>query len=77
MEPALFGPPEAPRRCLFRPATEVPIRALGVSLVAIAAIVASLTIVRQRHVERRSDENIRPEPSQAALDLEELRVAGL
>lgn len=60
-------------------ATEEPIRALGVSLVAIAAIVASLTVVRQqRQEERRAGDNVGPEPSPAAvdLDLDGIRAAG-
>jgi hypothetical protein len=51
---------------------------LGVSLVAIAAIVASLTVVRQRQEEPVRDKGKRPEHSPAAvdLDLEQLRAAG-
>jgi hypothetical protein len=52
------------------------IRALGVSLVAIAAIVASLTVVKQRTEERGSDESPRQEPPQAAVDLDGIRAAG-
>ena len=57
---------------------EALIRTLGVSLVAIAAIVASLTIVRQRQDEPVRDKGKRPEHSPAAvdLDLEQLRAAG-
>jgi hypothetical protein len=47
-----------------------------VSLVAIAAIVASLTVVRNRQEERRSDENPALEPSPAAVDLDGIRAAG-
>jgi hypothetical protein len=58
---------------------EALIRTLGVSLVAVAAIVASLTLVRQSHelpAAQRKDR--RPEHSPAAvdLDLEQLRAAG-
>ncbi|HEU0055375.1 MAG TPA: hypothetical protein VFQ39_19440 [Longimicrobium sp.] len=60
------------------PTREALIRTLGVSLVAIAAIVASLTIVRQRQDEPVRDKGKRPEHSPAAvdLDLEQLRAAG-
>jgi len=61
----------------FSLATEVPIRALGVSLVAIAAIVASLTVVRQRQEERRTDDDTKTEPATpAAVDLDGIRAAG-
>lgn len=59
---------------------EALIRTLGVSLVAIAAVVASLTIVRQQRqeVERKGGDGQRHEPiSPAAVDLDELRAAGL
>jgi hypothetical protein len=51
---------------------------LGVSLVAVAAIVASLTLVRQRQELPVRDKDKRPEHSPAAvdLDLEQLRAAG-
>jgi uncharacterized membrane protein len=51
---------------------------LGVSLVAIAAIVASLTVVRQRQEEPGREKAKRPDYSPAAidLDLEQLRAAG-
>ena len=66
---------DAPRTT---PTREALIRTLGVSLVAIAAIVASLTIVRQRQDEPVRDKGKRPEHSPAAvdLDLEQLRAAG-
>jgi len=49
---------------------------LGVSLIAIAAVVASLTIVRQRQEEPSREKVKRPEHSPAAVDLEQLRAAG-
>jgi len=51
---------------------------LGVSLVAIAAVVASLTLVRQRQEDPARDKEKRPDLSPAAvdLDLERLRAAG-
>ena len=54
------------------------IRTLGVSLVAIAAIVASLTVARQRQEVPSRFREKRPEHSPAAvdLDLEGLRAAG-
>ena len=72
-----------PRRRLHRSAAPTPrlealIRTLGVSLVAIAAVVASLTLVRQRPQERKPGEGMRLEPfSPAAVDLDQLRAAGL
>jgi hypothetical protein len=60
---------------LFR---EVPIRTLGVSLVAIAAIVASLAIVRQRS-EETQPEPPAPNPRTPAavdLNLDAIRSAG-
>lgn len=57
---------------------EALIRTLGVSLVAIAAIVASLTVARQRQEMPTRFREKRPEHSPAAvdLDLEQLRAAG-
>jgi len=51
---------------------------LGVSLVAVAAIVASLTLARQRQDIPVRDRGKRSEHSPAAvdLDLEQLRAAG-
>jgi hypothetical protein len=51
---------------------------LGVSLVAIAAIVASLTVARQRQEVPSRFKEKRQEHSPAAvdLDLEQLRAAG-
>lgn len=58
----------------------MPIRALGVSLVAIAAVVATLTVARQRSEERATQ----PEPDSAGrvpaappLDLDAIRSAGM
>ena len=72
----LGASPEAPRN---HPETrEALIRTLGVSLVAIAAIVASLTVARQRQEvpsrfrEKRSEHS----PAAVDLDLEQLRAAG-
>jgi hypothetical protein len=52
---------------------------LGVSLVAIAAIVASLTLVRQHQEVPLRAKSKRPEHSPAAvdLDLQQLRAAGM
>jgi len=59
------------------PTPEAPIRTLGVSLVAIAAIVASLTVVRQLQDQPERTKEKRPEISPAAVDLDQLRNAGL
>jgi hypothetical protein len=56
---------------------EAPIRTLGVSLVAIAAIVASLTVVRQLQEQPERTKEKRPEIPPAAVDLDQLRNAGL
>lgn len=69
----------APPGCAVPPPPrEAPIRTLGVSLIAVAAVVASLTIVRQRQEEPVRDKEKRPQHSPAAvdLDLERLRAAG-
>jgi hypothetical protein len=59
-------------------AREALIRTLGVSLVAVVAIVASLAVVRQRQEEPvRVRERRGAEPSPAAVDLDLLRKAGL
>jgi hypothetical protein len=53
---------------------------LGVSLIAIAAIVASLTVVRQRQDGVRPAEGEKgPQitPAAARLDLDQLRAAGM
>lgn len=57
---------------------EVAIRALGVSLVAIAAVVASLTIVRQRVDQRPAEPGAAPDDARVAVDLnlEAIRSAG-
>jgi hypothetical protein len=53
---------------------------LGVSLIAIAAIVASLTVARQRQEEARGPEGAKgPQltPADARFDLDQLRAAGM
>lgn len=57
---------------------EVPIRALGVSLVAIAAVVASLAIARHRQEGRPPEVEPLQDRSPAAvdLDLDDIRLAG-
>ncbi|HEX5520224.1 MAG TPA: hypothetical protein VFX29_00960 [Longimicrobiaceae bacterium] len=53
---------------------------MGVSLVAIAAIVASLAVVRHRAAdERRADAAPAPQrtPAASGLDLDGIRAAGL
>jgi len=70
------APDGAPRT----PAWEALIRTLGVGLIAIAAIVASLTVVKQRQEEAREAEGEkRPQltPVQSRLDLDQLRAAGM
>jgi hypothetical protein len=56
------------------------IRTLGVSLIAIAAIVASLTVARQRQDAAPAPEGEkRPQhsPTPSRLDLDQLRAAGM
>jgi hypothetical protein len=58
---------------------EALIRTLGVSLVAIAAIVASLAVVRQRQELPQAPEGEKKLPHTgpvAAVDLDQLRAAG-
>ena len=50
---------------------------MGVSLVAIAAVVASLTVVRQLQEQPDRAKDKRPEISPAAVALDQLRNAGL
>ena len=59
-------------------AKEVPIRTLNVSLVAVATVLASLALARQRHEERRSDTRPAPEraPAFRNINLDEIRNAG-
>lgn len=59
---------------------EALIRTLGVGLIALAAIVASLTVVRQRQEEAHPPEGEkRPQhtPASSRLDLDQLRAAGM
>ena len=55
------------------------IRALGIGLVAVAAVMASLTIVRQRNEERRPEPQPTPgrPPVLADMNLDAIRTAGL
>ena len=65
-------------RCAFHPCREALIRTLGVSLVAVVALVASLAVVRQRQEDPvRVREKRGAEPSPVAVDLDQLRNAGL
>jgi hypothetical protein len=59
---------------------EALIRTLGVGLIALAAIVASLTVVKQRQEEARPPEGEkRPQnlPASPRVDLDQLRAAGM
>jgi hypothetical protein len=70
------GPPL--RRAPSTLTGEALIRTLGVSLIAIAAIVASLTVARQRQDSARLPEEEKgPQPAAARLDLDQLRAAGM
>jgi len=65
------------RRGLDPSRREALIRTLGVSLVAIAAIVASLAVVRQRQEEAQPPEGQKgPQISPAQVNLDQLRAAG-
>jgi hypothetical protein len=77
MEDALMDPQAQRSDAPNPPAVEAPIRTLGVSLVAIAAVVASLTVVRQLQEQPERAKDKRPEMSPAAVDLDQLRSAGL
>jgi hypothetical protein len=68
------------RRATTPMSWEALIRTLGVSLIAIAAVVASLTVARQRQDEARPpEEGKRPHlsPLHGSLDLDQLRAAGM
>lgn len=59
---------------------EALIRTLGVGLIALAAIVASLSVVKQRQEEARLPEGEkRPQhlPASSGVDLDQLRAAGM
>jgi hypothetical protein len=77
MESAFLEDVGAPLGARHPHQQEAPIRTLGVSLVAIAAIVASLTVARQRQEQPERAKEKRPENSPAAVDLDQLRTAGL
>ena len=77
MESARFAPQAQRFSRRTHHIAEAPIRTLGVSLVAIAAIVASLTVVRQLQEQPERTKEKRPESSPAAVDLDQLRNAGL
>ena len=77
METARLGHQAHPDAAPSTPRREALIRTLGVSLVAVAAIVASLAVVRQRQDEPVRVRERRSEPSPAAVDLDQLRNAGL
>jgi len=66
-------------KILMTPAVEVAIRTLGVSLVAIAAVAVSLTLVRYRSEQREPGALPSPDLQPAAVDLnlEAIRTAGL
>lgn len=66
------------RRSFFTPPREAPIRTLSVSLVAVAAILASLAFVRARHEDRRPIPQPGPETAHATaeIDLDGIRAAG-
>ncbi len=62
------------------PTREARIRTLGVGLIAIAAIVASLTVVRQRQDAAHTPEGEKGPnvaPAASSLDLDQLRAAGM
>ena len=58
---------------------EALIRTFGVGLIALAAIVASFTVVKQRQVEALAPEaEKRPQhPASPRVDLDQLRAAGM
>jgi hypothetical protein len=68
------------RRADHPPPREALIRTLGVGLIAIAAIVASLAVARQRLEEPGAsdlEKGPRIVPASARLDLDQLREAGM
>lgn len=75
MEPADTGHEDTRVRISNR---EGLIRTLGIGLVAIAAVVASLTLVRQRNEGQRPEPQPAPDraPAPPGLNLDEIRAAG-
>jgi hypothetical protein len=67
---------KTPDRVLSR---EEPIRTLGIGLLAVAAVIASLTIVRQRNEGRHPEPPPTPgrAPLSAGINLDAIRTAGL
>jgi hypothetical protein len=61
------------------PSREELIRTLGIGLLAVAAVMASLTIVRQRNEERHPEPQPTPgrAPVSAGINLDAIRTAGL
>jgi hypothetical protein len=61
------------------PPREVAIRALGVGLITIAAVLASLSVARSWNVERHPEPNPAPgrSPAPPAVNLDDIRAAGL
>jgi hypothetical protein len=53
------------------------IRTLGVSLVAIAAIAASINLARQRNEQRAPEPRVTPGDAPATANLDAIRSAGL
>lgn len=59
------------------PEMEVPIRTLGFSLIAVAAIASSLLLTRQRQEATRADDAHPGERAAARPSLDDIRAAGL
>lgn len=76
----MYGAGRTGRRATNAQLREAHIRTLSVGLIALAAIVASLSVVRQRQEETHpQDGEKRPQhlPASTEVDLDQLRAAGM
>jgi hypothetical protein len=75
----MYGAGRTGRRATDSLLREALIRTLGVGLIALAAIVASLSVVKRQEVARLPDGEKRPQhlPSSSGVDLDLLRAAGM
>ena len=77
----MYGAGRTARRASYLHYGRRLIRTLGVGLIALAAIVASLTVVKQRQEDEAqpSEGEKRPQnlPATSRVDLDQLRAAGM
>jgi len=75
----MYGAGRTGRRATDSLLREALIRTLGVGLIALAAIVASLSVVKRQEEARLPEGEKRPQnlPSSSGVDLDQLRAAGM